>query len=413
MKNKGFLILLILVIFCMGVSIESASANELDSNLTFSDNSSLNQVYNDYINVNCPINQTKDDGICNSEDVKFEEKSDVLSYSYPNYIQQKITILTKNYNSWNNKENLEVETNGPDTIYYEIYDDEGEIVYSHEQYVISDDYFSSNYDIFKNLPNGNYVCKLYSEDFYNGYDNIIGTEKTWNVVKTTIKPKTTKSKSDHHAKYIKVGKYKVKVWSDDSLNTKKNKVIKYLNKHVKKAHTFKIKGYKFKVSAKMYRKILYYKKFGYDGKVGYSNFKVKTNKVIKYKMPIFKTVKVKKTKWAYKSVWTGSNYYDGYNHYLRYKPGKDVSKYFDKGWKYSHSFFKSARYGIDGTVDKYYSVLKKKVKYTVDKDVKIGYKTVKLRVYAWGVETHLNVGVQFRGTGNGYKNFPITSYYMF
>ena len=47
---------------------------------------------------------------------------------------------------------------------------------------------------------------------------------------------------------------------------------------------------------------------------------------------------------------------------------RSLSSNFDKGWKYSHSFFKSARYGIDGTVDKYYSVLKKKVKYTVDKD---------------------------------------------
>ena len=92
MRNRGFLILLILVIFCMGVSIESASANELDSNLTFSDNSSFNQVFNDDIDVNSPINQKNDDEICNSEDIKFEEKNDVLSYSYPNYIQQKIKI---------------------------------------------------------------------------------------------------------------------------------------------------------------------------------------------------------------------------------------------------------------------------------------------------------------------------------
>ena len=406
MKNRGFLIFLILVIFCMGVSIGSASANELDSNLTFSDNSSFNQVFNDDIDVNSPINQTEDDEICNSEDVKFEEKSDVLSYSYPNYIQQKITILTKNYNSWNNHENLEVETDVSDTIYYEIYDDEGEIVYSQEQHVISNDYFSSNYDIFKNLPNGNYVCKLYSEDFYDGYSNIIGTEKTWNVVKTTIKPNTaTKIKSNHHAKYIKVGKYKVKVWSDDSLNTKKNKVIKYLNKHVKKAHTFKIKGYKFKVSAKMYRKILYYKKFGYDGKVGYSNFKVRTNKVIKYKMPIFETRKYTKYVWKYIKVLSGSSRWgDGWSDYTPY----DNSKYYRNGWKYYGSYNVYYAHGTDT-----YSKLKKKVKTTVTEDVKVGYKTVKLRVYAWGVETHMNVGVQFRGTGHGYKNLPLTSYYMF
>ena len=124
-------------------------------------------------------------------------------------------------------------------------------------------------------------------------------------------------------------------------------------------------------------------------------------------------------RWGYKDY--GSSYmgvngcgptcitmvYSGLTGKTDYTP-YDNSKYYRNGWKYYGSYNVYYAHGTDT-----YSKLKKKVKTTISKDVIVGYKTVKLRVYAWGVETHMNVGVQFRGTGHGYKNLPLTSYYMF
>ena len=410
MKNKGFLIFLILVIFCAGVTIGSVSATNLDTNSSFSDDNNTFET------------TTQNECILSSED-----NHDSLQVN-KNPLQQEITITSKNRYDYNYTGRLWIDLSQvTNSIYYEVTDENGNEVHyehlTHYIYAKGTCSFSSNHDIFRDLPDGTYHCKITVPDYKSEGISVLGTSYEWDVVKYTDsymdsyadedyqisepvkKPKTTTVKKSRPVKYIKVGKYKIKVWADDSLNTRKNKVIKYLNKHVKKPHTFKIKGYKFKVSAKMYRKILYYKKFGYDGKVGYSNFKVKTNKVIKYKMPIFETRKYTKYVWKYIKVLSGSSRWgDGWSDYTPY----DNSKYYRNGWKYYGSYNVYYSQGTDT-----YSKLKKKVKTTVTEDVKVGYKTVKLRVYAWGVETHLNVGVQFRGTGQGYKNLPLTSYYMF
>ena len=413
MKNKGVLILLILVIFCVGVSMGSVFAIE-DANFTdaLTVNSNSEPISNIKLNDNdcnsLDEQQCVEKSLYSNEILSISENQTNLSSDYSTYdYQQEITIISNNYKVWNSDDYLEVELKyDSDNVYYEIYDEDNYLIYSEESMKTYPNYqFEQNSNIFNELPDGVYTCKLYTNTEYKNYRYIYGTEITWNVVKKTNKPKTTKVNPNHYVKYIKVGKYKIKVWSDDSLNTKKNKVIKFLNKHVKKGHIFKIKGYKFKVSASMYRKILYYKKFGYDGKVGYSNFKVKTNKVIKYKMPIFETRKYTKYVWKYIKVLSGSSRWgDGWSEYTPY----DNSRYYNNGWKYYGSYNEYYSRGVDT-----YSKLKKKVKTTITKEVKVGYKTVKLRVYAWGVETHLNVGVQFRGTGNGYKNLPLTSYYMF
>ena len=443
MKNRGFLILLILVIFCMGVSIGSASANENDFNITNSENDAVINFQNEYcINQNNSGNEE-----CSNQ--QFNEFNIIMSDGeIPTYYEE-ITIVSKDYTKYDNYNPLEFKLKYPQTsIKYTICDEKNNVVYRYtfNNYMNANTTYSldKNYSMFKDLNPGTYTCKLLVNggEVYAPPDHykLVGVEFSWTVVnpaktkevydienddgeyeiidseitsqtnsKSSInskpKTKTTTVKKSRPVKYIKVGKYKIKVWADDSLNTRKNKVIKYLNKHVKKPHTFKIKGYKFKVSAKMYRKILYYKKFGYDGKVGYSNFKVKTNKVIKYKMPIFETRKYTKYVWKYIKVLSGSSRWgDGWSDYTPY----DNSRYYKNGWKYYGSYNEYYSRGVDT-----YSKLKKKVKTTITKDVKVGYKTVKLRVYAWGVETHLNVGVQFRGTGHGYKNLPLTSYYMF
>lgn len=270
----------------------------------------------------------------------------------------------------------------------------------------------SNYNIFKNLSDDSYTCSLTSSDEKYSFGLMKGTTFTWKVlVDRTIKntpASPTTTKANHYTKYIKVGIYKIPVWSDDSLNTQKNKVIKYLKTHVKKGHTFKIHGYKFRVSAKNYCKILYYKKYGYDGKMGFASFKAKTNRYYTLKKPIYKTKKVTKKVWVYKNVlrseywsWDGGSEWKDYNTW---------EKYTKNGWTWYGTADKDGYYG-----DEYYSAhyykLKKKVKKTVTKKTVVGYKKIKVRVYAWSVESKFKVGVQFRAGGQGH-NQPITGYYF-
>ena len=215
---------------------------------------------------------------------------------------------------------------------------------------------------------------------------------------------TDNSKTNHHIKYIKIDKYKIPVWSYDDLDTQRFKVIKFLKKYIKKPHTYKIHGIKFKVSAKHYRQILFYKKFGFDGSVGLPIFKYKTNQYYTYKLPQFKTKKITRNVWkhrkvlSYESVW-GDGWSDSYSH--------DISKYYRNGWKYEGIYTKYYTNGMDE-----YIKLKKKVKTTTYEDVLTGYKKIRLKVSVWSVESRFRIGVQFRGTGYGYKNMPISKYYM-
>ncbi len=274
--------------------------------------------------------------------------------------------------------------------------------------------FNSNYNIFNGLSEGMYKCKLSVRScIVTGIGYFTGNTLEWDVLVddsvtfTPPKPstptkKSTSTKTSHYVRYVKIGKYKVKVWSDDSLNAQKSKVRVFLKYHVKKAHKFKVHGYKFKVSAKMYRKILYYNKYGFDGKMGYANFKVKTNKYKTYKVPIYETYKITKKVWAYKKVlsgwarWSDDWYDDEYY---------SLTNYFKKGWISYGSYSDEWSSGVD-----HYTKLKKKVKKTITKKKIVGYETVKVKVYAYGMLSHNKVAVQFWGLKNGQKYAPITNY---
>jgi len=415
MFNKKWKILILLAIFCIAITISSVSANEDDSNLT-SDESHLD-IQKQELNT-LEINSDNNDLISeHDEDVYSSNPIDANETKY-------LKIMTNDYKTYDNAQNFTVQLNPPaSNVYYKIYDSKHDLKYEFHEYIPYNNKqimvnFQSNLQLFKNLPDGNYICFL-STGNYLGYDSALTfADLTWNVTKITPKKISTSTrttsvatKSNHHAKYIKVGKYKVKVWSDDSKNTQKNKVIKYLKKHVKKGHTFKKHGYRFKVSAKMYRKILYYKKYGYDGKMGYANFKVKTNKYYTYKEPIYKTYKVTKKVWKYKKVlrseywsWDGGSEWQDYNTW---------EKYVKKGWTWYGTSDKEKTYSDYSYYSAHYYKLKKKVKKTITKEKIVGYKKVKLRVYAYGVESHFKVGVQFWGLKHGQKYCPITNYHMF
>lgn len=504
MKNK-LLILIILSIFCIGVTISSVSANDNDFNITNTENdllsteietnNEINEITNDeelsdtnsyYTSISVTTkNITKYDNAENTAikltkykssgsyvgvasgyavSYKITDKNNKIIYSKSlTTNQQGICIFESNYNIFknlgggkytcnlsstsmkspyiwsvytpagthkidiysgdytnfkNSNNNLvyvyvnSTHVSSAPKVNYTIKNSKGEIVYnSFIKCTSSVCTLESNYKIFKNLSDDTYTCSLTSYDERYTFGLIKGTTFTWKVlVDRTIKNTPTKT-ANHYVKYIKVGKYKIKVWSDDSKNTQKNKVIKYLKKHVKKGHTFKKHGYKFKVSAKMYRKILYYKKYGYDGKMGYANFKVKTNKHYTLKEPIYKTKKVTKKVWKYKKVlrseywsWDSGSEWEDYDTW---------EKYTKKGWTWYGTSDKEKMYDDGSYYSAHYYKLKKKVKKTVTKKKVIGYKKVKLRVYAWGVESRYKVGVQFRGTGHGYAHYPITGYYMF
>ena len=260
-----------------------------------------------------------------------------------------------------------------------------------------------NVDLSQN-PDDN-IVNINKEDQKNEEDiAAVNKENSDDDLEASLSLNSLKSTDDtsHYAKYVKVGKYKIKIWSDDSFDVEKYKVRKYLKSHVKKAHKFKVHGYKFKVPAKMYRKILYYNKYGYDGKMGYANFKVKTNKYYTYKEPIYKTKKVTKKVWVHKKVLSGwARWGDGWYDDEYYS----LSKYYKNGWESYGYSDKEYSNGAD-----YYVKLKKKVKRTITKDVFVGYKKVKLRVYAYGMLSHYDVAVQFWGLKHGQKYAPITNY---
>ena len=253
MKNKGFLIFSILVIICLGVSMGSVFANEdanFTDNLTVKSNSdSMNNIKLNENDISLDEQQHFEKSLKSDEILSISKNQSNLSSDYPiEDYQQEITINSENYKVWNSKDYLDVEIEyDVGKVYYEVYDKNNYLIHYEESTDASFYYqFKPNSYIFKECPDGVYTCKLYTNTEFINYQYVHETEITWKVVKKTNKPKTNKVNPNHHAKYIKVGKYKVKVWSDDSLNTKKNKVIKYLNKHVKKGHTFKIKVYKFK-----------------------------------------------------------------------------------------------------------------------------------------------------------------------
>lgn len=138
------------------------------------------------------------------------------------------------------------------------------------------------------------------------------------------------------------------------------------------SHTFKIGKYKGKISDKKYKQLKTANKKGKYKRIVVKTGKYKTHKIAKYKKK-----KVTKYKWKYKKVlsfksvtssdWTDTTYYD-----------YDLDKYFDAGWDiYGWTDTESD----DGRIFKSYAKLKKKVKYTTTKKVKIGTKKVKAPVY--------------------------------
>ena len=162
MFNKKLIILSLLAIFCIGITITSVSANE--------DNYNLTEFYGNEISEQ-PLEE-------NSMGVNYDEKNEISITSDSKIADSsetyKIEINTKNYTNSDNPNKLSFrigqEKNGifygvtyPDVV-YTIKDVNNNIVYNQRT---STNSFDSNYEIFKNLPDGKYFCKLNSPQ-YNG-----------------------------------------------------------------------------------------------------------------------------------------------------------------------------------------------------------------------------------------------------
>ena len=139
------------------------------------------------------------------------------------------------------------------------------------------------------------------------------------------------------------------------------------------------------------------------------NYYIKTKHTKTVKVPKYKNKKVTKTKWKYKTVWVGTDYSDGFGNVYKKVNNKKYLSSYNGGWTYHKSFYKENR---NTGVCKYYSVLKKKVKYTTTVKVMNGYKKVKAPVYAAIAPGDYCVGVCFTVEKGDYFDFISKMYYL-
>lgn len=160
---------------------------------------------------------------------------------------------------------------------------------------------------------------------------------------------------------------------------------------VNASYTCKKGRYTFTVSDNQYKKIEYVKTHNDTKNLEMvADFKVKTNKYYDYKKPKYKLKKIKKYKWIYKTVFVGERHYNIKCNSSTYKNSVNIGDYYSShGWKRCGGYIKKYNGGRDV---KYYSKFKKKVKTTATKKVKIGYKKLKLPIYAVIITSTLTNG---------------------
>ena len=138
---------------------------------------------------------------------------------------------------------------------------------------------------------------------------------------------------------------------------------------VSASHTFKSGKYKITLTDKQYKKL----KKATNG--DYYGVTKKTGKYKTYKVPKYKTKKVTKYKWKYKKVLTSE--YWSWNGGSEWKDYNTWEKYTKKGWTWYGTEDKENNYNDGSYYSAHYYKLKKKVKVTEKKKVKVGYTTKK------------------------------------
>lgn len=211
MFNKKSMILIILAIFCIGITISSVSANDVD-------NSTLDASYSD-------------DEIDISEDCSNEKNEDTLQMqenesSYSSTDEEKISassmdklggstwsgsdketfylkLISTEYTKSDSSQQIMVQsikTSGQPysrTAYYFVMNSAGNVVYNFHFDIYPNQivYFESNYNVFKNLPAGTYKCVIseYEIDTLSKYNSVPGYDGIkWEVVKKSpVKTKIT------------------------------------------------------------------------------------------------------------------------------------------------------------------------------------------------------------------------------
>ncbi len=194
------------------------------------------------------------------------------------------------------------------------------------------------------------------------------------VVKFKINGKTYNARVNDGIAIKKIKLKKAKNYNYRATFVSKNYITKSATSkvYVKKAksyYTIKAGKYSIKLPYKKYLKLINAKNHHKNGYVS-----LKTGKFYYYNAPTYKTVYTKKTKWVYKKVLSYESFYYNDGTYDSYS--YSLSKYYRAGWQWYGSYDKSFSDGYES-----YAKLKKKVTYTVSKQVRNGYKSAKSPIY--------------------------------
>ena len=213
----------------------------------------------------------------------------------------------------------------------------------------------------------------------------------------TYKVKVKKGVATKKVKLRKAKIYKLKsTFSSSNFNTKTASSKVYVKK-AKKWYKFKYGSLIGKISYKQYTKLL---KAHNAGK--YKHITIKTGKYKTYKVPKYTYKKVKQSKWKYKKVLSYEAWGDAYG--SQWEEYDDWEYYTNHGWTWYATSYDDNDYDDGSYYYATYYKLKKKVKVTVKKKVKSGYKMAKypIRMVVVSTEGYNGFGVEFYDNYNGY-----------
>lgn len=309
MFNKKLLVLAILTIFCIGLTIASVSANDVDNSTleTIYSNDEMNDIPEELSN-----DENQDTLQSTGDEPSYSSIEETKIASSPKDLKSSVTwsgkdtetyylsLLSTNYKDPSSKEQLVVqrihntEENYHIDICYYIFNSNGDMVYTFfypdtRNYQIV--YFEPNANTFDKLPDGTYRCGISQGALLNidDYNSLGGTHVIkWEVVKKSDVSNSqikTPIKTTLTLKTIKVKKSTKKLVLQATLKKGKNPL-----KYKKIIFKFNGKTYKSKTNAKGIAKYTIKKNILKKLKVG---------KKIKYqasygKITVKKSVKVKK-----------------------------------------------------------------------------------------------------------------------